>query len=544
MQQSGWRRVARWAVVLGAIGMGREGLAEDYFLTVGGGIGATSTQISIERNVLFQQRVLAEKRPDRPSCVVLFADGDDSAPDVQFRDPNFSETCPPARRLLAEILGDPDDIDLVYRNNEIKNLQGPSSSGLLKRQLRTLGGKLKSGDRLIIYATGHGGPAEEEYSYYGYDRSDSWEQMQQERQNKHDTSFYFYDGESVTASEFSTWLDRLPSEVEVVLVMVQCYAGGFAHTVFHQADASLGLSNHARCGFFAQVHDRGAAGCTPNANESEYEEYSSYFWGALAGESRTGEQAISADYDGDGKVSFAEAHAYAVIASETIDIPIRTSDAFLRKYSSLGKQSASEEKGEPSSLFGLLGGKKETELEQELIEMSSSLAKLAELARPDRRAILEQLAEQLELDNSATAASLRLAITKTEAEMNLARARHATAYERYTKARQRMREELVETWPELNTDYSPLAMALVNERADEFLAKVQGLAAYDALEKAKAGRNAHEAKSQALTHREAKLQRLLATCESVVLAANLAKVMPQEMVTRYEAMVAMEEGSL
>src|SRR5690606_27017127 len=142
--------------------------------------------------------------------------------------------------------------------------------------------------------------------------------------------------------------------------------------------------------------------------------------------------------DGDGKVSFAEAHAYAVITSKTIDIPIRTSDAFLRKYSHLGKQSASGEDGETPSLFGLFGGKKESDKEEELGEMSSSIAKLAELARPDRRAILEQLAEELEIDKSATAASLKLAITTTEAEMNLARVRHATSYERYTKARLRL----------------------------------------------------------------------------------------------------------
>ena len=39
--------------------------------------------------------------------------------------------------------------------------------------------------------------------------------------------------------------------------------------------------------------------------------------------------------DRNGTVSFAEAHAYAVIASNTIDIPLRTSDVLLKTYSRL-----------------------------------------------------------------------------------------------------------------------------------------------------------------------------------------------------------------
>src|SRR5690606_9674160 len=143
-----------------------------------------------------------------------------------------------------------------------------------------------------------------------------------------------------------------------------------------------------------------------------------------------------------------------------------------------------------------------------------------------------------------TVAALQLAIKKAEGEANVARVRHATNYERYTKARERLREELHEMWPELQGTFSPLASALGSDRAEEFLAKVESLAAYDALVKAREGRNQHEAKANELTHREVKLQRLLHTCESVVLAANLPKLAPQELVDRYEAMLAMEGKSL
>jgi hypothetical protein len=108
----------------------------------------------------------------------------------------------------------------------------------------------------------------------------------------------------------------------------------------------------------------------------------------------------------------------------------------------------------------------------------------------------------------------------------------------------RVKNELLETWHELNSDYTPLAMALANERADEFSAKVTSLASYEALCRAKERREQSQEKVKSLSHREAKLQRLLLTCKSVVLAANLPKLMPAEIVDRYEALVAMEEGAL
>ena len=39
------------------------------------------------------------------------------------------------------------------------------------------------------------------------------------------------------------------------------------------------------------------------------------------------------DYDKDGRTSLAEAHAYVLINSDTIDIPVCTSDVLLRQFS-------------------------------------------------------------------------------------------------------------------------------------------------------------------------------------------------------------------
>ena len=444
---------------------------EDYFLTIGGGYSVTGNQLSLERNVVFQQEVLAAQRPDGPRHDVFFADGDDSGPEVQCRDPRFHETCPPARQIMAELFSDEDSIDLVYRNNEIANLTGPAELSLVKRRMREIARQIKPHDRLIVYMTGHGGEAAQDYDEdydYEYDKdSQSWkananEDESEPEYNRYDTSFYLWDSESVSASEFAKWLDRMPQETQVVLVMVQCFAGGFAHTIFQQADADLGLSAHTRCGFFAQVHDRGAAGCTPDANEADYEEYSSYFWGALGGKSRTGEPITSADYNDDGRVSFAEAHTYAVIESNTIDVPVRTSDALLRQFSRLRKQPKEKDSSEDNPvgrLWDLLGSNAGADNAKELMDAEGSLAKLMDAARPDQRAILAQLPVHLGFEETPTVEDIKQKLGQVESKLTVANAKLATAMSTQSTTLERVQEEVRELWPELNSDNSPLSMA-------------------------------------------------------------------------------------
>jgi hypothetical protein len=546
-------------IVAASIAIGVAGVANatDYFLTIGGGYDVTGNQLSLERNVVLQQSVLAEQRPDRPWHEIYFADGDSESRELQFRDPKFQDTCPPARQIMAELFSDQDSIDLVYRNNEIANLTGPAELSLVKRRMRELARALKSGDRLIVYFTGHGGSAsadyEDHYDYEYDEDSQSWkanakDDAAEREYNRYDTSFYLWDSESVTASEFAKWLDRLPADVPVVLVMVQCYAGGFAHSIFQQADADLGLSLHARCGFFAQVHDRGAAGCTPDANEADYEEYSSYFWGALRGKTRAGEPITSADYNDDGRVSFAEAHAYAVIESDTIDVPVRTSDALLRKFSRLRKRSPVKDEDTGSNPFGrflsAFGSDSAKGGPSELMELKGPLAKLTEVARPDQRAILQRLPSKLGLGDNPKFEDIEQKLSQVENKVSVANAKLATAMSTQSTTLERVQEEVREIWPELHADNSPMAMSLVSERADEFVTTVSALPAYKSFAAAKERVKEFSDERLKLAREEARLQRLVHTCKTVALAANLPRVASAEIAARYVQLVAMEEGTL
>lgn len=498
--------------------------AKDYFLTIGGGYDPSGNQISLEKNVLFQQSVLASKRPDKPTYEVWFADGSDPYPDVQCRDPKFDENCPAARRILAEVFGDANSADLYYRNNEVPGVKGASNLKEVKQRFADLARDVKSGDRVVIYVAGHGGRA---------GRSGRNRRPERGKTNEYNTTFYFWNTEPVTAAEFTSWLDRFPRDAEVVLVMVQCYAGGFAHTIFDKADAKAGLSSSDRCGFFAQLHDRAAAGCTPDANDADYEEYSSYFWGALGGKARGGKAVDSADYDKNGQVSFAEAHAYAIIESDTIDVPVRTSGALLKHFSELSKSTKKPDAGDDSESS-----------DGEYAELNGPISKLAATCRPDERAILEQLSAKLGLSPSATVDDAKKKLRQIEDQLDDADADVSTASRTRRNALKSVKNELYKSWPELRAAYAPLAIELATDRADEFVARVEKLPGYQALHDAEKKESELSQAALKVEREKARCERLLQACEYAVLAANLPRVAKPEVVKRYARLIAMEEGTL
>lgn len=506
-------------------------VAKDFFLTIGGGPRPDNNQVSLERNVLFQQNVLAECRPDRPSYELYFADGKTGNRDLQYRSPDFKTTCPPAGQILAEVLGDAASMDLVYRAHSLENPTGPSDPQVLRRRLRDLARELKPGDRLFLYATAHGGPAKKpDDKAKVADKDRRTEKDRPSDPQAFNTSLYCWNTTSITASEFADWLDGLDPEVSVMLVMVQCYSGGFAQTIFNGADAERGLAPHARFGFFAQVHDRPAAGCTPDIDQADYQEYSSFFWAALAGHTRTGTPITSADYDKDGAVSFAEAHAYAVLESDTIDVPVRTTDVLLRTFSELGSDNVDKEQKHEGAKASLL-------------RLAGPLSKLLDTSTPEERAILVGLAQQLALEDP-TIESLRTKVEQHEKDIKEAAARLGRAKQTTRRAKERAQKDLYDTWPELRKPYSPMAANLIGDRAEEFVRRVENLPSYAALRAALDREAAIDRQHLDLERQRAKLERLLRTAENVVLAANLPKVASPEIVARSEKLRRLEESTL
>ena len=545
------RVATRLMLVVGALALaGPDAIAKDYFLVIGGGYSPDSNQASIESNVRFFQRTLGRLGSQGAVGEIYFADGPDAGRNVQLLDDQERQNCPPARRIMTELFGDADDVGLVYRNHTIADVAGPNDKALLRRRFRALGRELRSGDRVLIYVTGHGSePSSDDYFYD--EEAEEWVEKPKADDDdpaSFDTLLHLWNDEDVSASQFARWLDRWPPGVAVTLVMVQCYSGGFSHAIFHQNNHQFGLSPAQRCGFFAQVHDRPAAGCTPGMREADYREYSTYFWAALGGAARDGTAVERPDYDGDGRVSLAEAHAYVVIESDTIDIPISTSDALLRHYSRLGQPAtpATEEPASPlSGLLGLLGAP-QPEVEQPTPELLAAVGPLENWlthARPDQQAILTRLPPRLDLEEPLTVEAIRRAHAQAEHDLRAAIAGAAVTSTTAGEARDVVKQAVQFLWPELGRSFTPTAAELTGERSDEFVAAVDALPSYQAFQTAEQLRREAEVAAEAAGRREAQLKRLIHAVESIVLATNLPRCAPDKIVRRYHELIALERQS-
>ena len=202
------------------------------------------------------------------------------------------------------------------------------------------------------------------------------------------------------------------------------------------------------------------------------------FLGALAGKSRDGKPITDADFDKDGNVSFAEAHSYAVIQSDTIDVPVRTSEALLRQYSKLGD---AHKKAKTSDAKGADDKSKDSEL----LELKGPLTTLAAGCHPDQRAVIELLAAKIGLKGSATVEDVQEKLKQAEDKLDAANSKSNTATRTRRNALKAVRNEIYANWPELQSEWAPLAVDLATDRADEFVSKVQKMPDYATLGYAK-----------------------------------------------------------
>jgi len=279
------------AALLAARLVGAQAPAPLRTLIVGGGPDRSHNQVAIESNVRYLARLL-QASPYH----VLFADGDPRTEDVQFRN---------AEQQLA------------YRVPDLPRLDGPADYAKIRDEISGLAADVRA-DRagtLLLYFTGHGSPdTDRRYA---------------------NNSFDLWGGETLTVQDLSEALRPIPSATPVVLVMAQCYSGAFANVLFDEGSPTGAPIPQRVAGFFAAAPDRIAAGCTADINEAGYQDFTSYFFAALSGTDRLGHLILGADYDHDGHVGMNEAFAYALLYDESIDTPVCTSDAFLRRYASM-----------------------------------------------------------------------------------------------------------------------------------------------------------------------------------------------------------------
>ncbi len=502
--------------------------ATDYFITIGGGYNPAGNQASLEANVLFFQKVLIEKHRGERVHDVFFADGFDKSYDLQILSAGVaSET--PATDLIASLYrrGSARGGQRVeYRDHVVSNIKGATNPELIHASISRIAQSAHKGDRLFVYVTSHGSEGD--------------------KNDPHNTTIDCWNDEEITVREFSGWLSEVPTDVTVVMVMAQCYCGGFAQSIFDDfkvPNDEKKPTRQIRIGFFAQQHNLTAAGCRPDIDNDE--EFSSYFWGAIVGRSRTGQAIDGCDFDGNGTVSFAEAYAYAVVASDTIDIPLRSSELLLRTYSRIpdSDEAKSDRPGTGTSISSNEPGTTDNGTEKPvLVNATGKIESLLDQQTPVTKRIVAGLCNGLDLSLQDDFAVVQAAYEKLRAER---RAAGRGTRRRSSSGRRELLQEVAEKWPELgNEQHWSKSSLLASDNQTTLLFEIQQLPTFATFDKNRRQREEQSNKSEQSELREVKFRRLINALEVIVMSKNLPLVASEQIVQRYRDMLKIEDSSL
>jgi hypothetical protein len=338
-------------------------------LLLSGGGDLDDNAVAHERNVSFAGRTLASLGLPPAHQTLLFADGDSPDPDLNYEEPNAE------RRLRLYAMGLWLTAEPVARTALLRarnHAVGPSRPADSETVLGTLADDAEASRRAFAPG-GDGGEARDLFFYvtdHGVRGRDPTNNL-----------IVLWGSQHLRVRDLGAALDRQPPARRVVTVMAQCFSGSFANLVYEGGDPRRPLAPHDRCGFFAAPPDRPAAGCSPKTDESLYDDYTTRFFSALGGVDRAGRPAPDADLDGDGRVSYEEAHLAAVRHEQTMDVPVSSSEELLRRrYDDVLREAAASQRP--------------------VVELMAN-------ARPALRAVASALASALELPRSASLRTLR-----------------------------------------------------------------------------------------------------------------------------------------
>lgn len=297
------------------------------FLVVGGGGAPSYNEIALEKNVLYFQRTLRAMgyNPEKVASM-FFANGNDGQATVRYIDNQQQQQ---------------------FKVPEIPNLNGAATLPNMKSYFQHIA-QQNSSKPLFFYFTGHGG---------------------KNKQDLNNNSLYLWNEQQMSVKQLAQMLDQMPADTPVVAMMAQCFSGSFANFIYKSGEPKRTVALQTRCGFFATISTLPSVGCTPEVNEADYRDYSSSFFAGLSGRDRTGKAVTSADYNRDGRVSYAEAHAFAKVDEQSIDLPISTSEAWMQSKS-----------------------------QQQQAILTQPISQLLKTARPEQRHVVTSLVKMFGLD--------------------------------------------------------------------------------------------------------------------------------------------------
>ncbi|MFP6664306.1 MAG: redoxin family protein [Deltaproteobacteria bacterium] len=253
-----------------------------HALLLNGGGSKASNYASHLEHLKGVLEVLDEAGVERRDVVVFASDGDDPAPDLATRG------AAPSSGLLQAAFGRP---PIEFVNTEIEGIVlRPATNAALAEYFADEAADLNAGDTLLIYVTDHGtrgkdGPRSNQIS--------------------------LWQGERITVAEFEELIEEVPVGVRIVMLMSQCYSGGFAELA-----GALGQEGRRNglCGYFSTTADRFAYGCYAESRGDAGVGHSIRFLEGLAPSG-----------------SFGDAHLHTLVNDHTPDVPLRTSDMQFRE---------------------------------------------------------------------------------------------------------------------------------------------------------------------------------------------------------------------
>ncbi len=376
---------------------------------IGGGNKIDNSQGQIEDNVIWLNEIL---RKTGNGVQNYYASGTGDEKDVGL----FVEDDRPKSMLpIGRVFGDPVDERIFYRHNRVDDLAGSmNKDDIVKSLSETLSGLAQNQQFLLIY-NGHGGKDDVDVR---------------------DNYLKIWGEEKLTVSEVDKLFDMAPESTTVRYVFPQCYSGAFYRLVYEDPYSDK-FGKQMRCGFFSETPYDQSEGCSLSTNREEYRDYSTYFFAPLNGRTRNEEPLpIDPDLDGNGIISFAESHLYAIKAGTSKDLSRSTSEVFLENWAPWYLRWAGRKYDMESQYWGI----------------ADFLAKRESLDLDDRSLGMHRKQVNEELDK------LNDDLENCESSAD--------------SVAEQLRKELIKRWPELMHPYTSRYIEVVEQNLEEIVKRL------------------------------------------------------------------------
>ncbi|MCX7807818.1 MAG: hypothetical protein N2515_04360, partial [Deltaproteobacteria bacterium] len=253
-----------------------------------------------------------------------------------------------------------------------------------------------------------------------------------------ESQVWLWGEDTIDAKWLARHLDGRKNQRPFRLIATTCYGGGLAEFVFKEGEREKGVAEDERCGLFATTWDEEASGCDPDPDRAKHEGFGVLFLAALQGKDRAGgEIREKIDLDRDGQIGPYEALSWVRINARSVEIPITSSENFLRAR--IGKNMSAE---------GPL----------EIMPLPSGVWKWAERELPEQVALIRALNRE-----SASLEKLSGLLEEIETRKREHDQAMDKMQEEFSKRLRQLSRVALSRWPVLDDPFHPDFFALIEQ---------------------------------------------------------------------------------